>query len=72
MTGGRAGHGTKPALSNVVQKLVLASILIATFVVPGSLAGSAGSAQYRAVLTRMGACIAVYVFLLLFVYPRLF
>lgn len=55
-----------------MQKLVLASILIATFVVPSSLAGSAGGAQYRAVLTRMGACIAVYVFLLLFLYPRLF
>jgi hypothetical protein len=55
-----------------MQKLVLTSVLLATFAIPVWIQrrGEAGD-PFRAVLRRMLAFAATYVFLLLYVYPRL-
>jgi len=55
-----------------VQKLVLMSVLLATFAIPlwVQRRGVAGD-PFRAVLRRIVAFVATYVFLLLYVYPRL-
>jgi hypothetical protein len=55
-----------------VQKLLLTSVLLATFAIPAWIRrrGDAGDA-FGAVLQRLIAFVAVYVLLLLYVYPRL-
>jgi hypothetical protein len=55
-----------------VQKLLLMSVILATFAIPAMLARRPGNRDYRNVLARFAPFVAVYVFLLLFVYPRLF
>lgn len=54
-----------------MQKVILASVLLATFLIPASLA-TTGSVRYGSFLVRMCTFTAAYVALLLFVYPRLF
>lgn len=54
-----------------MQKVILASVLLATFLIPGALPDSP-SVRYGTVLRRTLAFTALYVALLLFVYPRLF
>lgn len=53
-----------------MQKLVLMSVLIATFALPAVMRRS-GEPQYTRVLAWFAAITAAYVLLLLFVYPRL-
>jgi hypothetical protein len=55
-----------------MQKLILLSVILATFIVPGFLSRRTNGGEYWAVLKFMGPFVAVYVFLLLVVYPRLF
>lgn len=55
-----------------MQKLLLVSILLATFALPGAVAARRADAGYASVLRPFGLCTAIYVLLLLFVYPRLF
>jgi hypothetical protein len=54
-----------------VKPLVLLSVLIATFAIPVWLIRRPGRVTHVAVLKATFVCIAVYVGLLLFVYPRL-
>jgi len=54
-----------------MQKVILASVLLATFLIPASFTTS-GAARYGSFLLRMCTFTAIYVALLLFVYPRLF
>lgn len=61
-------YGTEGAIQGRVRPLLLLSVLIATFVVPALLARR--RATFRHVLVLFGAWVAVYVFLLLVVYPR--
>lgn len=53
-----------------MQKLVLASILIATFALPAALMRG-GEPRYARTLAWFAAVAGVYVLLLLFVYPRM-
>lgn len=62
----------EPALRPGVQKLILMSVIMATFAIPAVLARRPGGREYGAVLARFSAFVAVYIGLLLFVYPRLF
>lgn len=55
-----------------MQKLILLSVILTTFVIPAALARRSHGGDYRAVITRFSAFVAVYIVLLLFVYPRLF
>lgn len=55
-----------------MQKLILISVLLATFALPARLARRAPGGEYSAVLRPFAIFTAIYVFLLLFVYPRLF
>lgn len=57
-----------------MQQLILTSVLIATFVIPSVVQRRSrdGDADYPRVLAKTLAFAALYVFLLLFVYPRLF
>ena len=55
-----------------MQSLILMSVLIATFAIPAAVARRPGHAAYGRVLGLCFAFTGVYVFLLLFVYPRLF
>jgi hypothetical protein len=61
-------YGTEGAIQGRVRPLVLLSVLIATFMVPAVLARR--PASFRHVLVLFAASVAVYVFLLLVVYPR--
>lgn len=61
-------YGTEGAIQGRVRPLLLLSVLIATFTVPAVLARR--RATFRHVLAIFAASVAVYVFLLLFVYPR--
>lgn len=54
-----------------MQKLLLMSVLIATFVIPVLVAKQSDTREYGVVLARLAAFVAVYIVLLLFVYPRL-
>jgi len=55
-----------------MQKLVLMSVLLATFAIPVWVHKRAAAADsFRAVVRRTFAFIAIYVVLLLYVYPRL-
>ena len=54
-----------------MQKLLLLSVMIATFAVPAVLARR-GERRYSKVLGMFTAIVAIYMALLLFVYPRLF
>jgi hypothetical protein len=56
-----------------MAKLVLTSVLVATFVIPAMLARRTepGDRDYVLVLKPVAWFVAVYVVLLLFVYPRL-
>ncbi len=53
-----------------MQKLLLMSVLIATFVVPAVLVRR-NETSYSRMLGWFAGFLAVYVFLLLYVYPRL-
>jgi hypothetical protein len=55
-----------------MQKLVLMSVLLATFAIPVWIrrSGDAGD-PFRAVFRRTLAFVATYVILLIYVYPRL-
>jgi hypothetical protein len=59
-----------------MQQLILNSVLIATFVIPALVLRAPGTADgaddYGRVLKRVAIFAAVYVPLLLFIYPRLF
>ncbi len=58
-----------------MQQLILNSVLIATFVIPALVLrapGADGADDYVRVLKRVAIFSAVYVPLLLFIYPRLF
>lgn len=55
-----------------MQKLILISVLLATFVLPAMLVRRAPGGEYVAMLRPFSMFAAIYVFLLLFVYPRLF
>ena len=55
-----------------MQKLILVSVLLATFILPAKLGRRDTGGEYAAVLQPFLAFAAVYVLLLLFVYPRLF
>ncbi len=54
-----------------MQKLILMSVMIATFVAPAVLARR-GQTGYGSLFGLFAALVAIYVVLLLFVYPRLF
>jgi len=54
-----------------MQTLLLLSVLIATFVIPVALLRRHDTG-YAPVLSRFAMFVAVYVVLLLYVYPRLF
>jgi hypothetical protein len=55
-----------------VQKLVLMSVLIATFALPSVLHQRKRTVDgFRAMVPPFTAFVALYVFLLLYVYPRL-
>jgi hypothetical protein len=69
-TTGREPYGTEAAIQRRVRPLLLLSVLIATFVVPAVLARRP-AATFRHVLALFAACVAVYVFLVIVVYPRL-
>jgi hypothetical protein len=67
------GNGTEPALEGAsMQKLILISVLLATFMLPAALVRRTKGAGYRDMLVPFSVFTAVYVVLLLFVYPRLF
>jgi len=69
----RVGGGTEPAQgADSMQKLILVSVLLATFILPAKLGRRETGGEYAAVLQPFLAFAAVYVLLLLFVYPRLF
>ncbi len=54
-----------------MQKLILTSLLIATFAIPTVLhRKSRASDGYRSMVPPFAAFVAVYVLLLLYVYPR--
>lgn len=54
-----------------MQKLVLTSLLIATFAIPAALRRTQRAADgFRALVPPVTAFVALYVFLLLYVYPR--
>lgn len=59
-----------------MQQLILNSVLIATFVIPALVlrapGADGGADDYVRVLKRVAIFSAVYVPLLLFIYPRLF
>jgi len=55
-----------------MQKLLLMSIVLATFVWPALLARRANPPGFGGVLARFTGAVAVYVVLLRYVYPRLF
>lgn len=55
-----------------VQQLILLSVILATFVIPVVLVRTRAACNYLAVVKPMVVFVAVYVFLLLVVYPRLF
>lgn len=55
-----------------MQKLLLLSVILATFIIPARLARQADGREYGAVLVRFAPFVALYVFLLLVIYPRLF
>ena len=55
-----------------MQKLILLSVILATVVIPASIARRDGPHAYGPVLASFSMYVAVYVVLLLFVYPRLF
>jgi len=55
-----------------MQKLILVSVLLATFVLPAALTRRSPGGEYGAVLRPFSVFAAIYVLLLLFVYPRLF
>lgn len=55
-----------------MQKLILISVLVATFALPAALARRATGGEYGAVCRPFSVFTAIYVALLLFVYPRLF
>lgn len=55
-----------------MQKLVLMSIVLATFIWPVVLIRGTRDVGFGGVLARFVAAVGVYVLLLLFVYPRLF
>lgn len=55
-----------------MQKTILLSVILATFGIPALLSRRASSGEYRLVLAPFAVFVAVYVVLLLFVYPRLF
>ncbi|MCX5762514.1 MAG: hypothetical protein NTW72_13610 [Gemmatimonadetes bacterium] len=55
-----------------MQKLVLTSLIIATFVIPARLRDRQNANDgFRAVVPPITGFVAVYVLLLLYVYPRL-
>lgn len=55
-----------------MQKLLLLSLILATFVIPAMLARRTDIHEYGTALARFAAFVAVYIVLLLVVYPRLF
>jgi hypothetical protein len=55
----------------MMQKLVLLSVILATFIVPARLVRRTDIHEYWTVLARFIAIVAAYVALLLVVYPRL-
>jgi hypothetical protein len=55
----------------VLQKALLVSILVATFAIPALLHREGRPWSWRSVLSVFAAFTAVYVFALLFIYPRL-
>ena len=55
-----------------MQKLILMSVMLATFLIPAAIARRDGSREFGSVLAGFSVYVAVYVVLLLFVYPRLF
>ncbi len=63
--------GTEAALERGVKPIVLLSVLVATFAIPVWLIRRPGRVSHVVVLKATLVCIAVYVCLLLFVYPRL-
>ena len=54
-----------------MQKLLLLSVMITTFALPVSIARRRVPHEYEATLAHFAVFAAVYVFLLLFLYPRL-
>ena len=59
-------------IANEMQKLILLSVIIASFAIPASIARRSGARDYWQVLARLSVFVGIYVALLLFVYPRLF
>jgi len=55
-----------------MQKLILLSVMVTTFAIPALLLRRENANEYRLVLAPVSLFVAVYVVLLLFVYPRLF
>ncbi|MEI6666728.1 MAG: hypothetical protein WCP29_01130 [Acidobacteriota bacterium] len=55
-----------------MQKLVLLSVILATFAIPGVLLNKPKAHEYATVLKYFGAFVGIYVVLVLVVYPRLF
>lgn len=55
-----------------MQKLVLTSLLIATFAIPAALrTNRRANDGFKAIVPPVTGFVALYVFLLLYVYPRL-
>jgi hypothetical protein len=54
-----------------MQKFLLISLLVATFVIPSRCLRRSSSAGFRDVLTALVAFMLLYVPALLFIYPRL-
>lgn len=55
-----------------MQKLILTSLLIATFAIPAALRGNQRATDgFRAIVPPITGFVAIYVILLLYVYPRL-
>ena len=55
-----------------MQKLLLLSVILVTFVIPAMLMRRTELEEYRSVFVRFAPFVALYVVLLLVVYPRLF
>jgi len=54
-----------------VQKLILISLLVATFVIPSRSLRRASTAGFRDVLSSLAVFMFWYILALLFIYPRL-
>jgi hypothetical protein len=69
-----AARGMEGALRrcDTMQQLILTSVMLATFAIPVLVARRRAPGGYGAVLGRLLAFVAVYVVLLIVVYPRLF